>query len=91
MSMGPHVAKYCPWGVGALEHGRSCLLKTNRNTITLVFSPNYEIICSSHRLGGKKTPRNTTAKTGEMAQHLLINTEPQLHPMFINAAEEKTF
>ena len=24
-----------------------------------------------------------------MAQHLLINTGPQLHPMFINAAEEK--
>lgn len=55
MSMGPHIAKYCPWGVGASEHGRSCLLKTNRNTITLVFSPNYEIICSSHRLGKKNT------------------------------------
>lgn len=37
----------------------------------------------------KKTPGNIIAKTGEMAQHLLINTGPQLHPMFINAAEEK--
>lgn len=54
MSMGSHVAKYCPWGVGALEHGRSYLLKTNRNTITIVFSLNYEITCSSHRLGEKK-------------------------------------
>lgn len=90
MSMGSHVAKYCPWGVGALEHGRSYLLKTNRNTITIVFSLNYEITCSSHRLGEKKTPGNTTTKTGEMAQPLLINIGPHLHPMFINTAEEKS-
>lgn len=54
MSMGPHVAKYRPWGAAASEHGRSYLLKTNRNAIAVVFSPNYEIICSSHRLGKKK-------------------------------------
>ena len=91
MSMGPHVAKYRPWGVAASEHGRSYLLKTNRNTLTVVFSPNYEIICSSHRLGGKKPLGNTTAKTGETAQHSLINTGPHLHPMLINTAEGKPF